>query len=122
MKTTRRKFIRGAAIGSAGLALAMCTSTPTTTAPTSSGAAASATAAAAKAKRGGTIRLASSFDFGSLDPTTASGGNSNYWMQQAYARLLYTGTDLKLKPDLAERWEISSDQKTITFFLRKGVT
>lgn len=121
MKTTRRTFIRGAALGGAGFALAVCTPTtsPSTSSPSST---VSATASAARAKRGGTLRLASAFEFASLDPTTASGGNSNYWIQQVHARLLYTGDDLKLMPDLAERWEWSSDQKTVTFFLRKGVT
>ncbi len=32
------------------------------------------------------------------------------------------GTDRKIEPDLAERWEVSADQKSYTFYLRKGVT
>jgi peptide/nickel transport system substrate-binding protein len=116
MKTTRRKFIRGAAMGGAGIALAMCAPT---TGPSSSPTAA---ASAARAKRGGTLRLASAFEFAGLDPTTASGGNSNYWIGQVHSRLFFTGTDGKLKPDLAERWETASDQKSVTLFLRKGVS
>jgi peptide/nickel transport system substrate-binding protein len=118
MGTTRRRFIRGAALGGAGLALAVCAPTiPGTPSGTPSG-----TGTAARAKRGGTLRLASAFEFASLDPTTASGGNSNYWIGQAHARLFFTGNDGKLKPDLAEKWETASDQKSVTITLRKGVT
>ena len=77
-------------------------------------------------KRGGTVTLAFSVDPNHLDPhkgTTA----------QNFVSLVYDGlTEFKTGPDvapgthiiepaLAERWEISPDGKTYTFFLRKGV-
>jgi ABC-type transport system substrate-binding protein len=77
-------------------------------------------------KRGGTVTLAFSVDPNHFDPhrgTTA----------QNFVSLVYDGlTEFKNGPDvppgthiiepaLAERWDISPDGKTYTFFLRKGV-
>src|SRR5438445_6448563 len=94
-------------------------------APTSSASGSPAPSLAA-VKRGGTATIAFSVDPNHFDPhrgTTA----------QNFVSLVYDGlTQFKTGPDvppgthiiepaLAERWEISSDGKTYTFFLRKGV-
>jgi peptide/nickel transport system substrate-binding protein len=94
-------------------------------APTASGTA-SAAPQQPTVKRGGTATIAFSVDPNHFDPhrgTTA----------QNFVSLVYDGlTQFKTGPDvppgthiiepaLAERWEISSDAKTYTFFLRKGV-
>jgi ABC-type transport system substrate-binding protein len=39
-----------------------------------------------------------------------------------YDRLVSFDADLDIKPQIAESWDVSPDQKTITFHLRKGVT
>jgi len=38
-----------------------------------------------------------------------------------YSYLVQADNDLRIQPDLAEKWEISPDGKTYTFTLRKGV-
>jgi len=41
--------------------------------------------------------------------------------QIMYSYLVQADKDLRIQPDLAEKWEISPDGKTYTFSLRKGV-
>ncbi len=41
--------------------------------------------------------------------------------QNMYSYLVQADADLKIVPDLAEKWDISNDGKTYTFNLRKGV-
>ena len=104
-------------------AVGACAPSPTTGAPS---AGASATSAAAAIKRGGNATIAFSVDPNHFDPhrgTTA----------QNFVSLVYDGlTEFKtgpdvppgthiLEPGLAERWDITSDGKAYTFFLRKGV-
>lgn len=120
----RQPRIIGIAIASL-IALAACAPGPTTStgAPSAAG---SASPAKAAIKRGGTVTLAFSVDPNHFDPhkgTTA----------QNFVSLVYDGlTEFKTGPDvppgthilepaLAERWDISPDGKTYTFFLRKGV-
>jgi peptide/nickel transport system substrate-binding protein len=114
MMRTRRQFIKEIAAGSAALALAACTPGTTGTSPSAS--------AAARPKSGGTLTVGNGFDVGGLDPTTGSGAVNEYFHQHMIDRLLYAGRDLKLRPGLAERWETAPDQKSVTLFLRKGVT
>jgi len=105
--------------------LAFSACSPTTQPPTGS-ASASPSPAQPAVKRGGTVTLAFSVDPNHFDPhrgTTA----------QNFVSLVYDGlTQFKTGPDvppgthiiepaLAERWDISPDGKTYTFFLRKGV-
>ena len=115
---------RGIAIGLAVLlALSACSPAPQ---PPTGGASPSPSPAQPAIKRGGTVTLAFSVDPNHFDPhrgTTA----------QNFVSLVYDGlTQFKTGPDvppgthiiepgLAERWDISPDGKTYTFFLRKGV-
>jgi peptide/nickel transport system substrate-binding protein len=104
--------------------LAFSACSPTQAPP--GGASASPSPAQPVVKRGGTVTLAFSVDPNHFDPhrgTTA----------QNFVSLVYDGlTQFKTGPDvppgthiiepaLAERWDISPDGKTYTFFLRKGV-
>lgn len=106
------------------MTLAACTSAPAANQSPVNGA--SATAAAPQIKRGGTVTLAFSVDPNHLDPHR--GITAINFVSLVYDGLteFKTGPDVPpgthiLEPALAERWEISSDGKTYTFFLRKGV-
>ena len=57
-----------------------------------------------------------------LHPIRASDAFSRYIRDYVVEKLLIRNLDSnKLEPALAERWEISPDYKTYTFYLRKGV-
>lgn len=66
-------------------------------------------------------------DLGALDPAYGIGNGDEFPMRQVYSTLVSAkdGTsDLKLdqlQGELAERWEMTPDAKTLTFWLRKGV-
>ena len=115
---------RGIAIGLAVL-LAFSACSPTTQPPTG-GASASPSPAQPAIKRGGTVTLAFSVDPNHFDPHR--GTTAQNFVSLVYDGLTQfkTGPDVPpgthiLEPGLAERWDISPDGKTYTFFLRKGV-
>jgi len=56
-----------------------------------------------------------------LNPVIANDSASGTINDQIFNGLVKYDKDIKLIGDLAERWEISNDSKTITFYLRKGV-
>lgn len=64
-------------------------------------------------------------DVSTLDPDRASATGDLAlvgWMYDGLVRFKPGSADPKdLEPDLAERWEVSPDKKTWTFYLRKGV-
>ena len=83
--------------------------------------------AAEEPRYGGRLNIRLSGDFTSFD-TTAGAGRDPYIARHARNRLVNykTGPELKwdeavMIPELAERWEVSPDAKTFTFYLRKGV-
>jgi peptide/nickel transport system substrate-binding protein len=68
------------------------------------------------------IRVSANTPVRSLDPAKFSLGALEYnYALLVYSRLAYFDDDLKVIPDLAERWEASADQKVWTFHLRRGV-
>ncbi|MDB5522281.1 MAG: hypothetical protein JWM58_44 [Rhizobium sp.] len=71
-------------------------------------------------KRGGVLKIADAVPIG-LDPYLTTSFSSLAVYEQMYNALLTQDYDTKLKPDLAEKWEISDDGKTYTFHLRHGV-
>lgn len=77
-------------------------------------------AASSQPKRGGVLRIADAVPAG-LDPHLTTSFSSMAVYEQMYNALITQDYDTKLKPDLAERWEISSDGKAYTFYLRKDV-
>ncbi|NIQ11255.1 MAG: peptide-binding protein, partial [Gammaproteobacteria bacterium] len=56
-----------------------------------------------------------------LLPVLSSDSASSDINQQVYNGLIRYDKNLKLEGELAESWEISEDNLTITFYLRKGV-
>lgn len=56
-----------------------------------------------------------------LDPALASDADSAIYIVEIFSGLVTLDKNLKVVPDIAEKWEISSDGKTFTFFLRKEV-
>lgn len=70
---------------------------------------------------GDTIVVGSIGDASVLIPMLASDSASHEICGLIYNGLVKYDKDLNLVGDLAERWEISPDGRTITFFLRRGV-
>ncbi len=56
-----------------------------------------------------------------LDPAISSEMSSHLYVMQIYSGLVKFDSQLKPVPDIAERWEISDEGKTYTFYLRKDV-
>lgn len=56
-----------------------------------------------------------------LDPAVSGEMISHEYIQQIYNGLLRLDEDLEPSPDIAERWEVSADGRTYTFYLRKDV-
>ncbi|MBI3087258.1 MAG: peptide-binding protein, partial [candidate division NC10 bacterium] len=70
---------------------------------------------------GDTLVEASIGDISGLIPNITSDSASHEIGNLIYANLVRTGKELRLEGVRAERWEISRDELTITFHLRKGV-
>lgn len=71
-------------------------------------------------KKGGTIKVQIDTDLVSTDPHVRVGFINTVVMCNVFERLVGYGDKLELIPVLAEKWEVSPDLKTYTFFLRKG--
>jgi oligopeptide transport system substrate-binding protein len=56
-----------------------------------------------------------------LDPAIAADMSSYVYIMQIFSGLVRLDQNLTIVPDIAENWEPSSDGKTYTFHLRKGV-
>jgi oligopeptide transport system substrate-binding protein len=87
-----------------GLYIRSCTSVSSTETPTG----------------GGTLKL-SGTDPTTLDPALSSDSNSASYIIQIFSGLVRLDEDLEPAPDIAERWEISDDGCTYTFYLRDNV-
>ena len=78
--------------------------------------------ALAAPKHGGTFIWGRGGDSVGLDPAYETDGNSFQVCDNIYEALVaYKDESTELEPGLAESWTISSDAKTYTFKLRKGV-
>lgn len=56
-----------------------------------------------------------------LDPALASDADSSIYIVEIFSGLVTLDKNLKVVPDIAEKWDISPDGKTYTFYLRKEV-
>ncbi len=57
-----------------------------------------------------------------LDPAVSAEMTSHEYVTQIYSGLVRPDDNLEPAPDIAERWEMSQDRRTYTFYLRKDVT
>lgn len=57
-----------------------------------------------------------------LDPAVASEMTSHEYIAQIFGGLVKLGDDLEPAPDITEKWDVSEDGRTYTFFLRHDVT
>ncbi len=71
--------------------------------------------------QGGTLTFAAAKDVRSLNPLLAIDPVSTKVNNLIYAGLVKINEKLEIEPDLAESWEISEDELTITFHLRDGL-
>jgi len=74
------------------------------------------------AERGEELVVANDTKPNSLNPTLTN-SHPNQWshMSLAYEPLVHLNTDLSISPGLAESWEFSNENKTVTFTLREGL-
>ena len=56
-----------------------------------------------------------------LDPAVSSELSSHGYIMQIFSGLVSLDDELNPAPDISERWQISPDGRTYTFFLRKDV-
>lgn len=57
-----------------------------------------------------------------LDPAVSAEMTSHEYIAQIFGGLVCLNDNLESAPDIAERWEISEDGRTYTFYLREDVT
>ena len=70
---------------------------------------------------GDALVIGSIADASILIPMIATDVMSHEVAEHIFLGVVKYGPDLKIIGDIAERFEISPDQKTITFYLKKGV-
>ena len=70
---------------------------------------------------GGTLNLYG-IDPYALDPAVSGESTSHYYVMQLFSGLVRLGDNLEPAPDIAQRWEISQDGMTYTFYLRQDVS
>ncbi len=70
----------------------------------------------------GEIRIAMQYDLGNLDPQVLTSVTDKQMTTNLFNGLVrYKLGTVQIEPDLAEKWDMSSDGKEWTFTLRKGV-
>jgi oligopeptide transport system substrate-binding protein len=67
-----------------------------------------------------TLRLPLDSDVPTMDPIHITDVRSASVARQIFSTLVRYDKDLKLVPDIAERWEVASDKLTLRFYLTKG--
>ncbi len=77
--------------------------------------------ALAQPKKGGTLTLGRNHDADTLYPGRSTGLSAIATNLLLYDGLVLHDFSMKIRPALAERWEVSGDGLTWTFHLRKGV-
>jgi len=56
-----------------------------------------------------------------LDPAVSGEMTSHEYIMQLFSGLVRLDDNLEPAPDIAQRWEVSNDGKTYTFYLRQDV-
>src|SRR5262245_55876928 len=123
----RRTLLLGAmSVGLLSCARPVSPTATTTTATTTSTASTTASATSSSTggpKRGGVLRMRSVGDPTSLDLYDVRGGSAIIYIGPVINNLI-TENPYKpgeIIPELAERWDVSQDGKSVTFTLRQGV-
>lgn len=75
-----------------------------------------------RGKSGGTLRVSTASDTGTLDLHAISSTNAQWLGRILYDNLVYLDDQGNITPWLAESWDVSPDGKTYTFRLRNDVT
>lgn len=70
--------------------------------------------------QGGTLNLYG-IDPITLDPAISGDATSHEYVVQLFSGLVYLDDNLTPVPDIAQRWDISRDGRTYTFYLRRDV-
>lgn len=96
-------------------------STAAGAATTSNATTAVAANASGTPKKGGELRVGLDVELGTLDPALSGQVVERQIYYNMYDSLVAIDANLKIIPALAESWDISTDGKTYTFHLRKGV-
>lgn len=81
----------------------------------------SPTAVGQTPKRGGTVVVGYQRDVLNIDPHQWTANVTRKVMLNVYEGLIWKNTKFQVEPRLAESWEISPDNLTVTFHLRRGV-
>ncbi len=68
-------------------------------------------------QRGGSVVIAVTADPGGLNPAITTQGGVHLICGSIFSGLVAADFDLNPVPDLAERWEVSQDGRTYTFYL-----
>jgi peptide/nickel transport system substrate-binding protein len=97
------------------------TSVPAAAAATTSAPSAAPTSASGAAPKGGEIIIGKDQEAPGLDPAKNPAQGATRVFDLMYSRLTRLDAQMRAQPDLAEKWDISSDGKTYTFHLRQGV-
>lgn len=129
-KQTRRQALKTIGAGGlwlAGLSVGACSpSTPPASPKTDSPAPAPAqqaapTKAAAAPKRGGILTAIDDDPPSTLEPHKTSAVQTLVAFDHFYTSLTRYSASGEIEPDLAEKWDITPDGQTYTFYLRKNV-
>jgi len=67
------------------------------------------------------LRLPGGTDPRTLDPAQVNDTNAGEYVAEIFSGLVMLDQNLKVVPDIAEKWDVSEDRKTYTFYLRKEV-
>ena len=110
---SRRDFLKAGAAG-ASLGLMQAYGSGGLTMPTA------ASAATGTIKRGGTFTFATMAGIQEFNPLNVVVGHFQY-MRALYNTLAHYDAQLRPQPELAEKWDISPDGKTLSLQLRQGV-
>ncbi|HEX6685625.1 MAG TPA: ABC transporter substrate-binding protein [Candidatus Limnocylindrales bacterium] len=72
-------------------------------------------------KTGGTLVVGYTADPNTLDPWKVTQFQALHMLEQVYGTLTQLDADLNVVPGLAEKWELTDENKTLTLTLRQGV-